>query len=128
MVLKYTIAWIPMVFIGIVNGAIRQFGYGRFLNELFAHQVSSVMGIIVFGSYIWTLSILWPLESSYQAFVVGLIWLGLTISFEFLFGHYVAKHPWSRLIHDYNILEGRLWSLVLIAVAVAPYVIYKIRS
>jgi hypothetical protein len=128
MVLKYTFAWIPMVFIGILNGAIRQFGYGRFLSELFAHQVSSVTGIILFGSYVWMLSIRWPLESSYQALVIGLIWLGLTVSFEFSFGHYVAKHPWSRLLHDYNILEGRLWCLVLTSITIAPYVMYKIRS
>ena len=127
MVLKYTLAWIPMVFIGIVNGAIRQFGYGRFLAELFAHQVSSVTGIILFGSYIWILSLRWPLESSCQAFTVGLIWLGLTVSFEFLFGRYVAKHPWSRLLHDYNIFEGRLWSVVLIAITIAPYMMYRIK-
>ena len=128
MILKYTLAWVPMVVIGIVNGAIRQFGCGRILNELLSHQVSSVTGIIFFGLYIWFLTLRWPLESSRQALVVGLIWLGLTIAFEFLFGHYVAGHPWSRLIHDYNILKGRLWSLVLIAVAIAPYLIYRIRS
>jgi hypothetical protein len=128
MVLKYTLAWIPMVFIGILNGAIRQFGYGRFLSELFAHQVSSVTGIILFGSYVWILSIRWPLESSYQALVIGLIWLGLTVFFEFSFGHYVAKHPWSRLLHDYNILKGRLWCLVLTSITIAPYVMYKIGS
>ena len=47
--------------------------------------------------------------------------------FEFLFGHYVGKHSWSRLFHDYNILEGRLWSLVLMAIALAPYVMFRIR-
>lgn len=128
MVLKYTLAWIPMVFIGIFNGAIRQFGYGRILGDLLAHQVSSLAAIILFGLYIWILSIRWPLESSHQAFAVGPIWLALTVCFEFLFGHYVAKHPWSILFHDYNIAEGRLWSLVLIAITAAPYVVYRIRS
>ena len=128
MVLKYMLAWIPMVFIGIMNGAVRRFGYEKFLGELLAHQVSSVTGIILFGLYIWLLSIRWPLESSSQAFAVGLIWLVLTVSFEFLFGHYVAKHPWRRLLHDYNILKGRLWSLVLIAITMAPYVVYRIGS
>jgi len=125
MIVRYVIAWIPMVFIGVLNGVIRQFGYGKFLNELLAHQGSCVTGIILFGLYIWFLSLHWPLESSRQALVVGLIWLGLTVSFEFLFGHYVAKHTWNKLICDYNILEGRLWALVLIAISIAPYVIYK---
>ena len=128
MVSKYTLAWIPMIFIGIANGAIRQIGYGRFLGELLAHQISSVTGIILFGLYTYILSLRWPLQSSYQAIAIGLIWLGLTVTFEFLFGHYIAKHPLSRLFHDHNILEGRLWSLVLIAITIAPYVIFRIRS
>jgi hypothetical protein len=128
MVLEYTLAWIPMVLIGIANGAIRQFGYGRLLGELLSHQISSVTGIIFFGLYVWTLSLRWPLQSSSQAIAIGLIWLGLTVAFEFLFGHYVAKHSWSRLLSDYNILKGRLWSLVLIAITIAPYVVYRIRS
>ena len=61
MIVKYMIAWIPMIFIGILNGVIRQFVYGRFLSELLAHQVSSVTGIILFGLYIWILRLHLPL-------------------------------------------------------------------
>ncbi len=128
MVIKYTLAWIPMVLIGIGNGVVRQFGYGRFFGELLAHQISSVTGIILFGLYVWILSFRWPLQSSYQAIAVGLICLGLTVAFEFFFGHYVAKHSWGRLLSDYNIPKGRLWSLVLITIIIAPYVVYRIRS
>jgi hypothetical protein len=73
MVLEYTLAWLPMVFIGVANGALRQFGYGRLLGELLSHQISSVTGIIVLGLYVWILSFRWPLQSSYQAIAVGLI-------------------------------------------------------
>ena len=47
----------------------------------------------------------------------------LTVAFEFLFGHYGAKHSWTRLIQDYNLPSGRLWAHVLAAVAAAPYVV-----
>jgi hypothetical protein len=128
MVLKYTIAWVPMVFIAIANGVIRQFGYGKFLSELLSHQVSCATGIMLFYLYTWLLSFRWPLHSSRQAFGIGLIWFGLTIAFEFLFGHYVMKHPWSRLLHDYNVFEGRLWSLVLLAILLAPFVVFRARN
>ncbi len=128
MILKYAIAWIPMVFIAIANGAIRQLGYERLLGELSAHQLSCLTGIMLFLLYTWCLSLYWPLESSRQAFTIGLIWLTLTIAFEFLFMHYGAKVSWARLFHDYNILEGRLWVLVLFSVFLAPYVVFKIRS
>jgi len=127
MILRYTIAWIGLAIIGIINGVIREVGYGKFLGELLAHQVSSVTGIILFGLFTWCLTLRWRMQSSGQAFTIGIIWLALTIAFEFLFGHYVMKHPWSRLFHDYNILEGRVWILVLVWITIAPYVIYRLR-
>ncbi len=49
-----------------------------------------------------------------------LAWLGLTVAFEFLFGHYAMGHTWSRLLQDYKLLEGRVWVLLLIWVTMAP--------
>jgi hypothetical protein len=125
-ILKYAAAWLLMPIIGIINGVIRQYGYANALGELRAHQVSTLTGIVLFGLYIRALTLVWRIRSSAEAIAIGLIWLTLTIAFEFLFGHYVMKHPWSRLLHDYNIFEGRLWVLVLLWVTVAPYVFYKL--
>jgi hypothetical protein len=128
MILKYTLAWLIMPVIGIINGLIRQYGYSNALGELRAHQVSTVTGIILFGIYVWILSLRCKIQSSSEAIAIGLIWLILTIGFEFLFGHYVAGYPWSRLLHDYNILEGRLWVLVLLWITIAPYFFFKLSS
>lgn len=124
----YTLAWIPMMFIGIVNGIARTMGYARYMSELVAHQVSVVTGIALLGSYVWLLVRRRPLQSARQALSVGGIWLGLTILFEFVFGHYVVGHPWSALLHDYNVLAGRLWVLVLGWTGIAPYVFYRLTS
>jgi hypothetical protein len=56
-----------------------------------------------------------------------LTWLVLTVIFEFLFGHFVMGHPWSSLFHDYNLLAGRVWVLVLIWIAAAPSIFYRIQ-
>ena len=120
MVLRYILAWIPMIFIGIINGIVREVTYGKYLNELRAHQISTITGVLLFSFYIWTLTRLWSIESPEQALLIGFIWLGLTVVFEFAFGHYVAGHSWSRLLSDYNILAGRVWIVVLIWIAIAP--------
>lgn len=125
---KYLLAWIPMVLIAIANGALRQTWYGKHLGELQAHQVSTVSGVLLFGVYIWVLLRVWSPESAGQALTIGLMWLGLTVAFEFLFGHYVAGHAWSRLLHDYNIFAGRVWVVVLVWVTVAPYVFYRLQK
>ncbi|MDZ7289365.1 MAG: hypothetical protein ONB44_11320 [candidate division KSB1 bacterium] len=127
MILRYTLAWFILVIAAILNGAIREAVYKNALGDLRAHQLSTLTGIILFGVIIWGLSRLWPLPSAKQAWTVGFIWLALTIAFEFLFGHFVMGHPWSKLFHDYNIFEGRVWLLVLIWTTVAPYVFYKLR-
>ena len=125
---KYALAWIPMVLVAIVNGWFREKILSKNLNELQAHQLSTVSFILLFGVYVWILFKIWLPESNTQTFIIGLIWLIMTILFEFLFGHYVAGHSWQRLIEDYNIFKGRIWILVLIWISVAPYVIYQMQK
>ena len=50
--LKYLLAWIPMVFIAIVNGVLREAWYGKQLGDLRAHQLSTLIGALLFGVYI----------------------------------------------------------------------------
>jgi len=127
-VLKYAVSWIGLVGIAIFNGVLREKGYRQFMSELTAHQLSTVIGLALFGVYIWVLTRTWRIESSDQAFAIGAIWLVLTIMFEFIFGYYVIGHPWSKLLHDYNLLKGRVWVFVLICTAIAPYTFYKFQS
>jgi hypothetical protein len=60
--------------------------------------------------------------------VVGIFWVFITIIFEFVFGHYVMGHHWQKLFADYNIFNGRLWTLVVINNIVAPIASGKIIS
>ena len=124
----YAISWVGMVLLAIINGAVREKIYGPHMPELSAHQLSTFIGLIIFGLYIWTLTGIYRIGSSSQAFMIGGMWLIMTILFEFIFGHYIMRHSWSKLFHDYNLLKGRVWLLVLIWTAVAPYVFYRIRS
>lgn len=128
MILKYILLWVPMVFIAIINALIRQYGYLRFVGERAAHQISTVTGIALFGVYIGFVTGRWRIESAGQAVSIGLLWLVMTIAFEFLFGHYVAGNTWERLLLDYNLLAGRVWVFMLLWIAVAPYIMFRLRS
>ena len=125
---KYILAWFPMIIIAIANGLFREKILTNRLNELQAHQLSTAIMIILFGIYVWILFKIWYPTSLNQAIIIGLIWLVLTVFFEFLFGHYVAGHSWERLLQDYNILKGRVWLLVLIWISIAPYIIYQLQK
>jgi len=125
---KYVLAWIPMVLIAIANGALREESYGKRMSELQAHQISTLSGLLLFSAYIWVVIRIWRPDTSKQAITIGLIWLVLTVAFEFLFGHYVVGQPWSKLLYDYNIFAGRVWVVVLIWVTLAPYVFYRLQK
>jgi hypothetical protein len=125
---KYILAWIPMLFIAIANGATREIWYVNYLGELRAHQVSCATGIVLLGLYIWFVIRVRKPESSGAALVVGVIWLLMTVAFEFLFGFYLRGLPWSRLFHDYNLFAGRVWVLVLAWVTIAPYLFYRLQN
>lgn len=122
------LAWMPMVLIAIANGLFRERVLARRLSELPAHQASCATGVLLFGLYVWLVISIWRPESSGEAIATGLIWLVLTIAFEFLFGRLVVGHPWSRLLHDYNLFAGRLWVLVLGWIALAPYLFFQLQN
>lgn len=123
---KYVLAWFPMVVIAIANGLLRESWYGRHLSELAAHQVSTLTAVILLGVYIYSVVGIWRPASAARAIAIGVLWLSMTIAFEFIFGRYLAGHSWDRLLHDYNVLAGRLWPLVLVWVGVSPYLFYRI--
>jgi hypothetical protein len=61
------------------------------------------------------------------AVLIGVTWLGLTLAFEFLAGHYVFGTSREKILTDYNILRGRVWLLVPLTCFLAPVSPYWVR-
>jgi len=117
------VMWVVFVVVAILNGIFRESVITPKTNAYTGHVLSSIIFIILIF-VLTTLFIRFFLTdyTSGELLWVGTMWLGLTICFEFLFGHYVAGHSWSHLLADYNLLKGRIWSLVLLSTFIAPYV------
>jgi hypothetical protein len=125
---RYLFFWLILAVVAIANGVLRQATYGRHLSELAAHQLSTLTGILLTGGVVWALNQYWPIGSAKEAWIIGACWLLMTVVFEFGFGHYVAGHSWTRLFADYNLLEGRVWSLFLAWITVLPYVTWRLSN
>ena len=117
--------WFAFPFIGILNGVLREATYKSIVGDLPAHQISTFTGIIFFGLIFYFIFKKWKIQSLNNDVLIGLIWLTLTILFEFGFGHYIMGNSWEKLLHDYNITEGRIWSLFLIWITIAPFIFFK---
>jgi hypothetical protein len=110
-----------MIF-AIMNAVLRNGVYKPFIGDLRAHQLSTIIfiAIILIINYLeFRYS---KLELTTQdIFIIVTIWLFMTICYKFLAGHYVFGNSWDKLIADYNILERRIWNLILITIFFSPY-------
>lgn len=128
MLFKYALAWFPMLVLAILNGVARDKLYGPGMKPLTAHQVSCVMGIALFTVYTAVLSRYLPLESSVQAITAGLIWLVMTVIFEFSMICLLLKRSFRSALEEYNLMAGKLWTLVLVAVALLPWAVHRLTG
>lgn len=102
---KYFVAWFGVVILGLLNATIRQVVYANYVGELAGHQISTLTFAVLVGLYTWVLSGFLKLTSPGEAIGVGLMWMVLTVIFEFGLGRYVVGDSWGKLLGDYNILE-----------------------
>ena len=113
--------WFIFVIIAILNGALRNAFITPRVGEQAGHVISTIIFIciILIGTYLFTSKIKIDYTKT-DLLLVGVFWVILTVLFEFGFSHYIIGHPWSKLLADYNILKGRVWSLVLLTEFIAP--------
>jgi hypothetical protein len=115
--------WLVMLVIAISNGFIGNAYITPRLGDYGTHVYKTLTFIPFTFLFAWLYALqtkddLWLTN----ALLVGCFWVGLTILFEFVFGHYVLKTSWEVLLADYRIWQGRLWSLVLISEAISPVI------
>jgi hypothetical protein len=115
-------AWLVMLVAAFINGALRELLTVPYVGEPVGH----VMSVFVLSGAIFVIAYLFvrsqrPLPSS-TLFQVGLFWLVLSLLFEFGFFHYVKHEPWEKLLADYNIVRGRLLSVVWLTTLFSPLV------
>ena len=80
--------------------------------------------MIVLVTYV---SIRWiaPKDSS-DAWRIGFCWLLLVLLFEFGLGR-AQGMSWSSMLEEYKFWTGKLWVLVLLSAATAPFLTGRLR-
>ncbi|HWA40996.1 MAG TPA: hypothetical protein VG712_05250 [Gemmatimonadales bacterium] len=120
MFLRALAVWGLLLCLAVLNGGLRERWLVPALGPLRVHQVSTLLlsGFIL-GATRATSGWL-ALAGVREALLVGTLWLGLTLAFEFLAGHFLFHRPWPVLLADYDLSQGRIWILVLVVTFLAP--------
>jgi hypothetical protein len=113
-------AWVVMAVAMTINGAVRVKVFAPRWGDVWAGAASAASGIALI-QFIARQAMRFP-ASPRQRILFAALWLLLTLTFEFTFGHYVGRKSWSELLANYNLAQGRLWPIVLASLVAAPFV------
>jgi len=120
-ILRASAVWLLLCGVAIGNGAFRQAFLLPRLGDQAAHVLGTLIGTTLFAVVVVaTLRWVVPALEPGRLVALGVGWTLATIAFEFGFGHYVAGHPWPRLLADYDVSAGRIWVLVLLVLLLLP--------
>src|SRR4051794_29781318 len=120
--------WLVILILANINGAIRELWIIPQLGELTGRALSTLIlsGLVFFLTW-RTIGWIRPVSPG-EAVLIGVLWLLLTLAFEFLVGHYVFGTAWATLLEDYDLSRGRIWPLVLVYVLVSPFWTARLKS
>jgi len=127
-VLKAIGFWLLLVVLAILNGALREKALIPVLGPTGGLVISGISLSFLIFLVSWLAVPQFGALSASQYWFIGLLWLVMTVLFEFGFGHWIAGKPWNELLAAYNISKGSLWVLVLLVTLISPYVAARVSG
>jgi hypothetical protein len=126
--LKATAIWLVILVCAVVNGGFREAillpELGKPAAFLLSGILLSILIVVVSLAFVRWLA---PLNTQ-QSLGVGLLWVCLTLAFEFGFGRWVQHRGWSELLEAYTFQDGNLWPFVLVVTFFAPLIAARVRT
>lgn len=128
LLLKSLLAWLIILGLAIANGALREAVLIPSLGKpgglvLSGVLLSALVAGVAYGLVRSSKGVTVP-----QALLIGTLWLGLTLAFEFAFGRYVLHRSWDELLAAYTFEGGNLWPVVLAVTLLAPSLAALLQS
>lgn len=128
MIMRSMVVWMAMLVIASMNGAVREGVLIPRLGDVTGRAISTLVLSALVVLLTWS-TIRWiQPRSAAEAWTIGIAWVVLVLAFEFLAGHFLFRKPWPELTQDYNVVQGRIWILVLVTTLVAPRLCASMRG
>jgi len=126
-VFRAWLIWLLMMAAESVHGALRTWFLAPYAGDFRARQIGAVAGsaIILILAYLF---IEWiGADDPRVLWSVGLLWLGLTLSFEFALGRLAFGYSWPRMLEDYDVSRGGLLLFGVVFMALSPFIASWLR-
>jgi hypothetical protein len=126
--LKALTLWGVILVLAIINGTVREKALIPAMGELgglvaSGAILSACVFLLAFFSAGW-----FGAAGAAQFWLIGVLWLVLTLIFEFGFGRLVQHKGWSELLQAYTFKGGNIWPIVLAVTLVSPWLTARLRG
>ena len=125
---KAVATWLLILVLAVLNGAFREAVLLPALGKPFALVLSGILLAVLILLVAFVFVPRFGQVGRAQALYLGLLWLILTLAFEFGFGRWVQGRSWSELLRAYTFEDGNLWPLVLVVTFFAPFLAVRWRA
>lgn len=125
--LKSLLVWLCIIPAAILNGGFREYVLTKYLDTASATAISGILLSILILLITWLLLPRLVIINRKESYIIGIIWMSLTVIFEFTSGIGTGV-PMEELIAAYNPLSGNLWILVVLTTMFAPAIISRKKS
>lgn len=118
-VIRSLLVWLYFIPVAILNGGLRQYVLVRWFGEVGANALSGVLLSLFILLITWQLLPRIVRYNQKESYRIGIVWMLLTIGFEFIFG-LTGGISFRELLSAYNPMTGNLWLLVVVTTFGAP--------
>lgn len=122
------LVWLVIMFAESVHGTLRTLFLAPAVGDFRARQISFFTGMLLIF-LITYFFIRWISAGTTKSLmIVGLMWMVLTVMFEFGLGLFILGYEWARMFEDYDITRGGLMAFGLLFMVVAPLLAARLRG
>jgi hypothetical protein len=120
--------WVAILTMAILNGILRE--------KLLIPSIGSFAAVMTSGLILSCLIFLVSCVAApglghlnaAQYWIIGFVWLVMTLIFEFGFGLFVQHKALSELLQAYSFKGGNIWPVVLASTLISPWLAAHLRG
>jgi hypothetical protein len=122
------IVWLTLIAVEFIHGIVRAIFLVPVAGDFRSRQIGVFTGSVLILAVAYLL-VPWLKVSDKNSLVsIGVVWLVLTVAFEFSFGHFVFGRSWGDLASDYNIFRGGFLLIGMTVLLFAPVIAAWMRG
>jgi hypothetical protein len=116
------LAWLAMAALAFLNGGLREVVMAPRIGDRPAHVASTALLAALIVAVAVTHHLLAaPTLTAGERWLVGALWSGATVAFEFGFFTTVGGESIATIAAQYDVRRGNVWVLVPLAALAAPH-------